>query len=107
MEIGIKNKNIVLGVCGGIAAYKAVELLRLLVKEGANVRVVMTESSQWFVGALTFKALSGNPVASASAWTTATRRFCFRMAWAILGRACSSIPGEASVKTIPVTLSVG
>ena len=40
----LDKKNIVLGVCGGIAAYKSVELLRLLVKQGASVRVIMTRS---------------------------------------------------------------
>ncbi|MBU1163700.1 MAG: bifunctional phosphopantothenoylcysteine decarboxylase/phosphopantothenate--cysteine ligase CoaBC [Proteobacteria bacterium] len=60
----IDNKNIVLGVCGGIAAYKSVELLRLLKRHGANVKVFMTENSQAFVGRLTFEALSGQPVCS-------------------------------------------
>ena len=60
----IDNKNIVLGVCGGIAAYKSVELLRLLKRHGANVKVFMTENSQEFVGRLTFEALSGLPVCS-------------------------------------------
>ncbi|MDY6906541.1 MAG: bifunctional phosphopantothenoylcysteine decarboxylase/phosphopantothenate--cysteine ligase CoaBC [Thermodesulfobacteriota bacterium] len=58
----LKDKNIVLGVSGGIAAYKSVELLRMLVKQGAVVRVIMTRSACKFVGPLTFKALSGNPV---------------------------------------------
>lgn len=58
----IKNKNIVLGVCGGIAAYKSVELLRLLKKQGANVRVIMTENAGAFVGPTTFEALSGEAV---------------------------------------------
>jgi len=58
----IDNKDIVLGVSGGIAAYKSVELLRLFVKEGANVRVIMTKNAQEFVGALTFEALSGQAV---------------------------------------------
>jgi len=58
----IKNKNIVLGVCGGIAAYKSVELLRLLKKQGANVRVIMTENAGAFVGPTTFEALSGETV---------------------------------------------
>jgi len=58
----INGKNIVLGVSGGIAAYKSVELLRLLVKGGARVRVIMTTYAQAFVGALTFKALSGQTV---------------------------------------------
>lgn len=60
----LHNKNIVLGVTGGIAAYKSVELLRLLTQAGASVRVVMTKSAQWFVGATTFEALSGQPVFS-------------------------------------------
>jgi len=62
MQTKIDNKNIVLGVCGGIAAYKSVELLRLLNKQGAKVRVVMTQNARSFVGPLTFEALSGYPV---------------------------------------------
>ncbi len=62
MISAIKNKNIILAVCGGIAAYKSVEILRLLTQAGADVRVIMTASAQWFVGALTFEALSGRPV---------------------------------------------
>ncbi|MGR8930871.1 MAG: bifunctional phosphopantothenoylcysteine decarboxylase/phosphopantothenate--cysteine ligase CoaBC [Gammaproteobacteria bacterium] len=56
------NKRILLGVCGGIAAYKSAELVRLLRKQGCQVRVVMTKSAQQFVRPLTFQALSGNPV---------------------------------------------
>lgn len=52
----------VLCVCGGIAAYKSVEVLRLLQKQGAEVRVIMTQGVQEFVGSLTFQALSGQPV---------------------------------------------
>jgi phosphopantothenoylcysteine decarboxylase/phosphopantothenate--cysteine ligase len=58
----IQGKKIVVGVCGGIAAYKAVDVVRVLVKAGADVRVVMTRSAQSFVGPLTFEALSNNPV---------------------------------------------
>ncbi|MBU5638189.1 bifunctional phosphopantothenoylcysteine decarboxylase/phosphopantothenate--cysteine ligase CoaBC [Geomonas sp. Red69] len=58
----LKGKEIVLGVAGGIAVYKAVELLRLLVKAGANVHVVMTKSATEFVTPLTFQTLSRNPV---------------------------------------------
>lgn len=58
----LKNKNIILGVCGGIAAYKAIELLRLLTKAGADVHVIMTRSAQEFVTPLTFQTLSSNPV---------------------------------------------
>jgi phosphopantothenoylcysteine decarboxylase/phosphopantothenate--cysteine ligase len=58
----LKGKQIVLGVTGGIAAYKAVELLRLLTKAGADVHVIMTRSAQEFVAPLTFQTLSANPV---------------------------------------------
>lgn len=58
----LKGKRIVLGVSGGIAVYKAVELLRLYVKAGADVSVIMTRSAQEFVTPLTFQTLSGNPV---------------------------------------------
>ena len=58
----LNGKTIILGVTGGIAAYKAVELLRLFVKAGADVHVVMTASAREFVGPLTFQTLSGNPV---------------------------------------------
>jgi len=59
---GLAERRILLGVTGGIAAYKAAELTRLLRRAGADVRVVMTRSAQDFVGALTFQALSGNRV---------------------------------------------
>jgi phosphopantothenoylcysteine decarboxylase/phosphopantothenate--cysteine ligase len=59
-----ENKHILLGVTGGIAAYKAVELLRLLKKAGADVTVIMTESAKKFVGLTTFEVLSENPVLS-------------------------------------------
>lgn len=58
----LSGKTIVLGVTGGIAAYKAAELLRLYVKAGAEVQVVMTRSAQEFMTPLTFQTLSGNPV---------------------------------------------
>lgn len=62
MRTGIQNKNLILGVSGGIAAYKSVELLRLLIKQGARVRTVMTRNALKFVGALTFEALSKQAV---------------------------------------------
>jgi phosphopantothenoylcysteine decarboxylase/phosphopantothenate--cysteine ligase len=58
----LQGKCVILGVAGGIAAYKAAELLRLLVKADAEVHVVMTRSAQEFVAPLTFQTLSGNPV---------------------------------------------
>lgn len=57
------KKCVVLGVTGGIAAYKACELLRLLQKQGADVYVVMTKNAGRFVAPLTFETLSGHPVA--------------------------------------------
>jgi phosphopantothenoylcysteine decarboxylase/phosphopantothenate--cysteine ligase len=62
MPPSLEAKNIVLGVCGGIAAYKSVELLRQLRTAGARVRVVMTRNATRFVGPVTFAALSGHPV---------------------------------------------
>lgn len=55
-------KNIVVGVCGGIAAYKSCELVRLFVKDGFAVQVIMTKAATEFVGPLTFQALTGKPV---------------------------------------------
>jgi len=59
----IAGKKIILGVTGGIAAYKACELVRRLVKEGASVQVVMTKNATEFVSPLTFQTLSSNRVA--------------------------------------------
>ncbi len=56
----LHNKNILLGVCGGIAAYKSAELVRRLQDAGADVRVVMTAGAQAFITPLTFQALSGH-----------------------------------------------
>ena len=59
-----QQRTVVLGVTGGIACYKAVELVRLLVKNGFKVRVIMTRGAMEFVTPLTFQTLSGNPVAT-------------------------------------------
>jgi phosphopantothenoylcysteine decarboxylase/phosphopantothenate--cysteine ligase len=58
----LKGKTIVLGVTGGIAAYKACELTRRLVESGAEVHAILTKGAQQFVTPLTFQTLSGNPV---------------------------------------------
>ena len=58
----LTGKRIVLGVTGGVAAYKAAELARLLVKAGADVDTVLTDAATHFVGAATFQALTGRPV---------------------------------------------
>lgn len=60
----LAGKRIILGVTGSIAAYKAVYLLRLLIKEGAEVQVIMTPAAKEFVGPVTFSALSGSAVLS-------------------------------------------
>ena len=62
MSVASSSHRILLGVSGGIAAYKAAELVRLLVKAGAEVQVVMTAAAEHFVGAATFQALSGRVV---------------------------------------------
>jgi len=58
----LQGKKIVLGLTGGVACYKAAELCRGLVKQGADVQVVMTEAATHFIGAVTMQALSGHPV---------------------------------------------
>ena len=58
----LEGKNIVLGICGSIAAYKSALLIRLLVKAGANVQVVMTPNATNFITPLTLSTLSKKPV---------------------------------------------
>ncbi|HRN99262.1 MAG TPA: flavoprotein, partial [Flavobacterium sp.] len=60
----LRGKKIILGISGGIAAYKTAALVRLFVKAGADVRVVMTPCSRDFVTPLTLSTLSRNPVLS-------------------------------------------
>lgn len=60
----LKGKHIILGITGGIAAYKAVSLLRLFVKAGADVQVVITPAGKEFITPVTLSALSGHPVIS-------------------------------------------
>ena len=66
----ITSMKVLLGVTGGIAAYKSAELVRRLREQGAEVQVVMTEGAQHFVGVATFQALSGRPVRT-DLWDTA------------------------------------
>lgn len=68
--MSLNHTQILLGVTGGVAAYKAAELCRLLVKAEADVRVAMTDAAQQFVTPLTFQALSGKPVLT-SLWVSA------------------------------------
>ncbi len=67
----LAGKHIVLGLSGGIACYKAAELCRALVKQGATVQVVMTEAAEHFITAVTLQALSGRPVFT-SQWDART-----------------------------------
>ena len=60
--LSMANKRIILGITGGIAAYKCAELTREFVKAGADVKIVMTKSAEEFVTPLTLQALSGNKV---------------------------------------------
>ena len=60
----MRGKRVVVGVGGGIAAYKACGLIRLLTESGCHVDVVPTEAALRFVGSATFEALSGNPVST-------------------------------------------
>ncbi|MCJ7652614.1 MAG: bifunctional phosphopantothenoylcysteine decarboxylase/phosphopantothenate--cysteine ligase CoaBC, partial [Actinobacteria bacterium] len=64
----LTGKNVIIGVTGGIAAYKVAELARKLVKSGASVKVIMTGAAQQFVTPLTFRTITGNPVAT-SMWS--------------------------------------
>lgn len=66
----LSGQRVLLCVCGGIATYKAAELVRRLRDAGADVRVAMTDNAQRFVGAATFQALSGQPVRT-SLWDEA------------------------------------
>nr|WP_206194438.1 bifunctional phosphopantothenoylcysteine decarboxylase/phosphopantothenate--cysteine ligase CoaBC [Shewanella polaris] len=64
MCIMLTNKKVLLGIAGGIAAYKSADLIRRLKERGADVRVIMTQSAMEFITPLTIQALSGHPVAS-------------------------------------------
>jgi phosphopantothenoylcysteine decarboxylase/phosphopantothenate--cysteine ligase len=62
--MALRDKRIVIGVGGGIAAYKAAEIIRLLTSRGASVRAMMTPNARQFITPLTLQTLSGNPVAT-------------------------------------------
>ena len=96
MHKSIQNKNIVLCVCGGIAAYKSVEILRLLVTNGAAVRVVMTKNAAEFVGPLTFEALSGSPVCTIL-FGQSTNSSIRHIAWAEEADAVIVAPATANI----------
>lgn len=65
MKQSLHGRRVLLGITAGIAAYKAAELARLLVKDGAELQVVMTRSASEFIGAMTLQAITGRPVRDA------------------------------------------
>ena len=71
----LTNKNILLGITGSIAAYKAADISSRLKKEGCNVRVVMTKSSELFITETTLESLSGNKVISEDENSSALSNF--------------------------------
>jgi phosphopantothenoylcysteine decarboxylase/phosphopantothenate--cysteine ligase len=96
MSYTIQGKHIVLGVTGGIAAYKSVELLRLLIKEGATVRVIMTENACNFVGPMTFEALSRQRVCR-TLFETADEAAVQHIYWAQEAQAVVIAPATANI----------
>ena len=97
------NKKIVLGISGGIAAYKAPELARQLMQEGASVQVVMTEAAGQFVTAVTMQALTGNPVYT-SQWDNSIPN---NMAHIELSRAADAILIAPASADLMAKLSLG
>lgn len=92
----LKGKKIVLGVTGGVAIYKAVDLVSKLRKQGVEVRVVMTEHAQQFVTPLMFKEISGQPVA-VSMWTSNQEFNVEHIALANWGDAFLVAPATANI----------
>lgn len=92
----LKDKNIVLGVTGGIAAYKAVEVVSRLRKAGAIVHVIMTEEATAFLTPLTFREISQNPV-SVSMWEKVTHFNVEHIALATLADLLLIAPATANI----------
>ena len=97
------NKKIVLGISGGIAAYKTPELARQLIQEGASVQVVMTEAATQFVTPVTMQALTGNPVYT-SQWDSSITN---NMAHIELSRAADAIVIAPASADLMAKLSLG
>ena len=92
----LKNKTIVLGVSGGIACYKSVELARQLQKSGATVYVIMTQNATRFVGPLTFEAITGHPVCTELFHPTSETTF-HHIQWAEMADAVIVAPTTANM----------
>lgn len=97
------NKKIVLGISGGIAAYKSAELARLLMQEGASVQVVMTDAAAQFITPVTMQALTGNPVYT-NQWDA---RIHNNMAHIELSRAADAILIAPASADLMAKLSLG
>jgi phosphopantothenoylcysteine decarboxylase / phosphopantothenate---cysteine ligase len=97
------NKKIVLGISGGIAAYKTPELARQLMQEGASVQVVMTEAATQFVTPVTMQALTGNPVFT-SQWDSSISN---NMAHIELSRSADAIVIAPASADLMAKLSLG
>jgi len=97
------HKKIVLGISGGIAAYKSAELVRLLMQEGASVQVVMTEAATQFITPVTMQALTGNPVFT-NQWDA---RINNNMAHIELSRAADAILIAPASADLMAKLSLG
>ena len=97
------NKKIILGISGGIAAYKAPELARQLMQEGASIQVVMTEAATQFVTPVTMQALSGNPVFT-SQWDSSISN---NMAHIELSRSAEAIVIAPASADLMAKLSLG
>ncbi len=96
MQVNLNGKSVLLGVTGSISAYKACDLARLFVKAGAQVHVVMTPSAERFVSALTFEALTRNPVL-----TEKNESWSSKLNHIELGKKCDAfIIAPASANTI-------
>ena len=92
----LKDKNILLAVCGGIAVYKVIEVASRLRKAGANVHVVMTKEATNFVAPLTFQEISGNPV-NVSMWEKVTNWNVEHIALANLADLVLVAPATANI----------
>lgn len=97
------NKKIVLGISGGIAAYKSAELARMLIQEGASMQVVMTEAAQQFVTPVTMQALTGHLVYT-SQWDSSVAN---NMAHIELSRAADAILIAPASADLMAKLSLG
>lgn len=94
--LAMLNKQIILGVTGGIAAYKAVDIVRLLRKQGMTVHVIMSKAATSFVTPLTFREISGQPV-TVSMWDAVTNFNVEHIALANLADAVLVAPATANI----------